>query len=254
MFFILSKVLNFLTNPLVMVLILMTISFFLKRAKLKKIFFWTGFGLLIFFSNEFIANEVMLAWEPAPTPYHEIKKTYAWGIVLTGVTHNDREPSDRVYFHHGADRVTHAVELYKKGIIKKILISGGSGRLMSSERKEANEIFRAMILMGVPEQDMVIENQSRNTHESAVMVKEMLKGETEGCLLITSAFHMYRSKACFVKAGFSTIDTFTTDFYTHRRYFTPDVLFIPKPESIMIWQKIFKEWTGIIAYKVAGYI
>jgi len=254
MFFVLSKILNFLTNPLVLVFGFLLISIFHRNSKWKKRFFWTAFSLLLFFSNDFISNEVMRAWEIPPVAYAEIKKQYDWGIVLTGVTQNDKQPDDRVYFHHGADRVVHAVELYKKGIIKKIMISGGSGRLLTAERKEANEIFKAMLLMGVPETDMAVENQSRNTYESAVHVKELLKYESGNAyLLITSAFHLRRSEACFKKAGFK-VDTFSTDFYTHPRYFTPDVLFIPKADSIMIWQRLFKEWTGMLAYWIAGYI
>ena len=254
MFFVLSKILNFLTNPLVIVLVFFLFSIFYKKPKWKKRFFWIAFSLLLFFSNDFIANEAMGAWEIAPVPYKEMKKEYDWGIVLTGVTQNDKRPDDRVYFHHGADRVVHTVELYKMGIIRKIMISGGSGRLLTRERKEANEVYKAMVLMGVQEKDMAIENESRNTYESAINVKELLKNEAASkCILITSAFHLRRSEACFRKAGFR-VDTFSTDFYTHPRYFTPDILFIPKAESIMIWQKLFKEWTGMLAYKVAGYI
>ena len=254
MFFILSKVLNFLTNPLVIVVSCFILSFFSKNGKRKKLLLWIGLSLLLFFSNDFVANEVMKAWEVEPTPYSTIRQTYTWGIVLTGVTQNDKLPDDRVYFQHGADRVVHTVELYKKGIIKKVMISGGSGRLVTKARKEADELLNAMVLMGVPSNDIAIENESRNTHESAVKVKELLKEEQEGSyLLITSAFHMRRSAACFRKVGFE-VDTFSGDFYTHPRYFTPDVLFIPKADAIMIWQKLFKEWTGMVAYWIVGYI
>lgn len=254
MFFVLSKVLNFLINPLVMVGALFLCSVFLKNQKQKKRFFWLGFSLLLFFSNEFITNEVMGAWEIEVTPYTEIKKRYDWGIVLTGVTINDKEPDDRVYFQHGADRVVHAVDLYKRGIVKHVMISGGSGRVVTTSRREADELLKVMILMGVPDHDIMIENQSRNTYESAQLVKELLKDSvTDNCLLITSAFHMRRSRACFKKADF-VVDTFSTDFYTHPRYFTPDVLLIPQPQSIFIWQKLFKEWAGMVAYKMAGYI
>lgn len=254
MFFVLSKVLSFLTNPLVYIMGLFLFSVFIRKAHLKKRFFWIGFSLLLFFSNDFIANEVMNLWEVKATPYAQINKVYDWGIVLTGVTHNDRQPDDRVYFHHGADRVLHTIELYKKGIIKKVMISGGTGRLITAARPEADELLAVMLLAGVPVNDIHTENGSRNTHESALEVKELMKAETGSrVLLITSAFHMRRSHACFEKAGIKT-DVFSTDFYTHPRYFTPDVLFIPKADAINLWQKIFKEWTGIIAYWAAGYI
>jgi uncharacterized SAM-binding protein YcdF (DUF218 family) len=255
MFFILSKLLNFLTNPLVLVGSLLLCSLFFKSIRRKRIFFWAGIGLLVFFSNDFIANEVMSMWEVPTKPYTELKKVYSLGIVLTGVTANDRMPDDRVYFHHGADRVVHTVELYKKGIIRKILVSGGDGRLVSKSRNEAEELSKAMLLMGVPATDIILEKESRNTHESAVHVKELLKSEkTEDLLLITSAFHMRRSVACFRKVGFNTIDNFSCDFYTHPRTFTPDSIIVPQAESVAAWQKILKEWAGMVAYKLAGYI
>lgn len=254
MFFVLSKILSFLTNPLIYVFGFLLASVLIKRTHLKKRFFWIGFSLLIFFSNDFIANEAMRAWEVEATPYKSITKVYSWGIVLTGVTLNDRQPDDRVYFHHGADRVTHTIQLYKLGIIKKILISGGVGRVIMEGRPEADELFQVMVMAGVPASDIVLENESRNTHESAVNVKQLLKEEDgSGCLLITSAFHMRRSLACFKKQEFKT-DTFSADFYTHPRQFTPDVLFIPRADSINLWQKLFKEWTGIMAYWLVGYV
>jgi uncharacterized SAM-binding protein YcdF (DUF218 family) len=134
------------------------------------------------------------------------------------------------------------------------LISGGSGRIVTTGRREADDVFKAMILMGVPPEDLIVENQSRNTYESALNVKKLLKDSLDKkSLLITSAFHMRRSRACFNKAELS-VDVFSTDFYTHPRYFTPDTLFVPQVDAITIWQKLFKEWTGMIAYKLAGYI
>jgi uncharacterized SAM-binding protein YcdF (DUF218 family) len=254
MFFVLSKVLNFLTNPLIFVFGFLIASVLVRRAHLKKRFFWIAFSLLLFFSNDFISNEAMQAWEVEPTPYASITKVYDLGIVLTGVTLNDREPADRVYFHHGADRVTHTIQLYKKGIIKKILISGGTGRLITEARPEADEIQDVMVMAGVPASDIIIERESRNTHESAVNVKEMLKDENgNNYLLITSGFHMRRSIACFRKVDLPA-DVFSADFYTHPRYFTPDVLLIPKADSIVLWQRLFKELLGIAAYWAAGYI
>jgi uncharacterized SAM-binding protein YcdF (DUF218 family) len=254
MFFLLSKALNFFTNPLVWVFSCLLLSAFIKKARIKKRLFWGGLGLLIFFSNGFLANEIMQWWEIEPTPFTEIKKKYEWGVVLTGVTINDKEPADRVYFQHGADRVTHTVDLYKRGIIKNILISGGIGRVITDARPEADDLYKAMVLMGVPDSVLVIENKSRNTYESARNVKEFLKSKSdvESILLITSGFHMRRAVACFTRADIKT-DLFTCDFYTFPRSFTPDVLIIPNAEAIHIWHKLFKEWVGIAAYWAMGY-
>jgi uncharacterized SAM-binding protein YcdF (DUF218 family) len=254
MFFTISKLLSFLTNPLVLITALLLFSIITNNVKRKKASLWLSIGLLLFFSNDFIVNEVMAAaWEGAPQSYKEVKKKYDYGIVLTAGMINARMPDDRVYFQFGADRVINAVELYKKGIIKEILISGGSGRLLAQERTEAGEFLKAMLVMGIPRQDIMIETESRNTHESAVNVKAMFEGKEGSLLLITSAYHMRRSIACFEKVGVA-VDPFTGDFQAHPRSFSPDVLLIPRSESFGAWQKLVKEWIGMVAYKAAGYI
>lgn len=196
-----------------------------------------------------------MVWEIPPTPFEKIEKTYEWGIVLTGVTKSQMPVVDRVYFNRGADRVTHAIQLYKKGIVKKILISGGSGRLIDIGQREARELEDVFLMMGVAATDILVEDKSRNTHESALESKKILEKITQpvNCLLITSGFHMRRSRACFAKAGWD-VDVFSTDFLTHRRLYSFDILLIPKTDSLIIWGHFIKETVGYISYKAVGYI
>lgn len=216
-----------------------------------------GFIFLFFFSNEFILNEVLKRWEVKPTPYSEITAPYEWAVVLTGVTQfAENKPSDRVYFQKGADRVTHTVQLYKLGLVKNILITGSSGRLVDVGHVEAEEIRQAMLMMGVPDSVMVTEVNSKNTHESAVAVAEIFSKrgiDTEKSVLITSAFHLRRSMACFTKEGIP-MTGFSVDFYSHPTKFTPDVLFVPDVYAIFKWHRLIKEWVGITAYWMVGYI
>jgi uncharacterized SAM-binding protein YcdF (DUF218 family) len=255
MFFFLSKTVAFLFMPLTIIVIMLLLAAFLKNPHRKKTFLWIGLGLLLFFSNDFIANEAMLMWELPAQPYSVTKK-YKLGIVLTGTTITKPYPNDRVYFHKGADRVTHTVELYKLGLIEKILISGGSGRIILEDEPEANKYKKVMILMGVDTADILIENETRNTYESAVAVRPMLdsmKYRAEDCVLITSAFHLRRSLACYRKAGVN-LDYFSTDFYSHPREYSIGSFIVPQVEPLIIWHKLFKEWIGFAAYKAAGYV
>src|SRR5258706_1221207 len=254
MFFILSKTINFLTMPLVIICVLLLLSVFLRPVRWKYQLLSVGLALLLFCSNDFILNEFMRAWEIPPTPFAEIRKHYRWGILLSGVTKSEMEPKDRIYFSQGADRVTHTFQLYKDGFIQKILVTGGSGSL-DKEQREADEIASVLRMMGTKPEDIVTENNSRNTHESAVEVKSLLTGQTrpEECLLITSAFHMRRSSACFRRVGW-TMDTFSTNFLSHKRKFAIDVLLIPKPDALVGWHILTKEWVGYVAYSIAGYI
>jgi uncharacterized SAM-binding protein YcdF (DUF218 family) len=255
MFFVLSKVLQYLVMPLTVVCALFLLSVVLKNQRWKKITFWSGFSLLFFFSNSFVANEIMRGWE-IKTPAYATMRPHKMGIVLTGATIPFLQPDDRIYFQRGADRVTHTVQLYKLGLLEKILISGGSGRLTEAEEPEADKFQRAMIMMGVDSADIMLENETRNTHESAVEVSKLLDSlnfRSEDCLLITSAFHMRRSLACYEKVGLA-LEPFSTDFYAHPGHYHIDAFIIPKVEALAIWQKLIKEWVGFVAYKIAGYI
>lgn len=256
MFFVLSKTIGYLTQPIVIVSGLLILSLLLKKTVWKKRTFIAGVSLLFFFSNEFIANEAMRQWELPAKEFNELKK-YEVAILLTGITVSESSgPNDRVYFYLGADRLIHTVQLFKLGIVKKVVISGGSGKLIDDGSRESLKLKSVMLMMGVPDSVIYTDASSDNTYENAVESKRIidsLKIPTESCLLVTSAFHMRRSLACFRKVDLD-IDYFTCDFRSHSRSFNFDALIVPKLDAILIWQKLLKEWAGFAAYKVAGYI
>lgn len=254
MFFVLSKVLGYLLRPLVIICGLFVAAWFSRKSR-RRNFLYAAFFLLFFFSNEFIANEVMNAWEIKATPFASMDKSYTYGILLSGAAKSEVGPNDRVYIGTAADRVNHTLQLYKLGKIRKVLISGGSGRLLDIGEREADDLASLLNLMGIPPEDILIENASRNTHESAVAVANLLDSlsRPSDCLLITSASHMRRSMATFNRAGWPCTP-FAVDFHGHIRKYTVDVLFIPKLEALSWWQILLKEWTGYFAYWLTGYI
>ncbi len=188
-------------------------------------------------------------------PFTEISQPYDVAILLAGVTHTKQKPRDRVHFGRGADRVIHTIYLYKLGLVKKVLISGGSGRISSDGPREADIIKKAFVLYGVPDEDIVLETKSRNTYENAKFSNEIIGRQFPGMryLVVSSAFHLPRAEACFVKAGLE-VDTFSTDLYSHEREFTPDVIIIPSTGALLKWNILIKELVGMIMYKVVGYI
>lgn len=231
------------------------LAIFLKKKRLKRAFLILGTALYFLFSNDFIINAIFQQWEIPPTPFSAIEDRYDVGVVLTGITNMRTEPQDRVYFQKGADRILHAIELYKRGKIKKILITGGTGSLTRPDLAEADNLARTLQLFGVPEEDMIIENQSRNTYENAQFTATILREKyPDGrFLLITSAFHLRRAKGCFDKQGIAT-DMFSTDFYTHPITYTPDSWLIPNENAFKKWAILEREIVGILMYRLAGYI
>lgn len=255
MFFILSKLLTFLLLPYVQMAIWFVLAVFLKNKVWKNRFLWAGIFYLAFFSNRFIVNEALLAWEVRPTPLSHLTSEYEIGIILGGTTDSEKEPRDRIYILKSAERMTHTVQLYKTGIIKKIMVSGGSSNIIDTRHKEADNMRTFLILCGISEEDIIVEDQARNTYENARYCSEIIRKNYPDArvLMITSAFHMRRSLSCFRKSGL-TVEGFSTDFYSGERKFTPDTLLIPDPSAFAGWHMIIREWMGIIFYKLAGYI
>ena len=222
-----------------------------KETRRKKCFIW-ALGLLLFFSNSFIFDECIRLWEIPATRYEDLK-VYDAGIVLGGMSVYD-ESLNRAQFYRGVDRLIQAVELYRRGIIKKIIFTGGSGRISQPEMKEGNYINRYLIYFGVPQKDFLIESESQNTHENAVFTKSLIGKEkiSGNFLLITSAFHMRRSTGCFNKSGIVT-ESYSTDRFAGPRKFEFDYLFIPNSSAMNDWNNLIHEIVGYITYKVMGY-
>jgi len=255
MFFFLSKVLTFIFMPYTQMCIFLILALSLKRRSLKRTFLLISIVYLLFFSNRFIINEVLLYWEVPPTPYENLHDDYEVGVVLGGITNSERTPRDRVYFYKGADRIIHAYQLYKIGKIKKILVTGGSGSLINRKYMEADNLYDFLILCGVNPSDIIIDRKARNTHENAKYSSEVLQADYGGKkhLVITSGFHLRRSLLCFRKFNVD-VDGFSTDFYTKDRSYGIDDFLLPDPEAFRHWHIFIHELLGLLSYRIAGYI
>ena len=85
MFYIASKLLAFLTQPIIWVFILLVIALFYKSQRRKILII--SISAFYFFSNSFIADEVTRLWEVKRfTP----SLTYDVGIVLGGIADYDK--------------------------------------------------------------------------------------------------------------------------------------------------------------------
>jgi uncharacterized SAM-binding protein YcdF (DUF218 family) len=256
MFFILSKILGYFIKPFNLILIFLLISLFIKNETWKTRVRWTSLVLFLFFSNGIILNELLMLWEKPAIEISQLDDEYEIAVVLGGTTDVDREPKDRLFFHKGADRVTHALNLYHEGKVKKILFTGGNARLFEDPNRDNSPIFDFYAMCGVDPEDIIIESASRNTRENAFYVKDLVaKNASSGkVILITSAFHMRRAEGCFRKVGID-VTGFSTDFYTalpkDRIGFDG---FIPSPSVLSNWNFLIKEWIGYAAYWVMGYV
>jgi len=254
MFFILSKTLHLLLMPFLWVLLLLLLALFLKKPKYKRGFLLAALAILVVLSNPFLENEAWRAWEIPATPVSEVEN-YDVAIILTGVTGYREDLSDRIHTHKGADRFLHPLQLYRLGKIDKFLISGGDGRVTGTAVPEAEQIEKILLLAGVAEEDIYTESNSRNTYENAVNTAKVLSQHPEWKkrLLVTSAFHMRRSLACFAKQGIE-VTPYSADFYSTERSLTPDETIIPNIGSFKDWDLLIHEIAGYLVYKLMGYL
>ncbi len=255
MFFILSKLLYFLLQPLNWVIGLLIFAFFTKNARRKRRLLRGCFVLLVLITNPFLGNRVFHAWEVAPLPMNELRDTFDVGIVLGGYTKGGTYAVNRLNFSSAANRLTDAVQLYKRGVVKKLLISGGDGNLFGASYPESILAQKFLLDIGVKSEDLLIEDHSRNTHENAVFSKELLEkqGITNAkALIFTSAFHIPRAMGCFNKIGVNA-QPYPTNFIADRLTLQPQSWLIPNPDLIRHWEAFFKEWIGYVVYKIQGY-
>lgn len=256
MFFVLSKVLSFFVIPLNWVWMLLIWAALTRNERRRRQLAITTLTVFTFFSARVVVNPSMGWWEVETITADDIEEPYDVGILLGGYSNPQvATHDDRLNLSARGNRFFNAYELYRRGKVRKLLLSGGSGRLFSSGELEADHAAKTLRALGVPDSAIIIENRSRNTHENAVYTAELIRQldpAPRSCLLITSGYHMRRAAGCFRKAGV-VFTPFSVDYLYEQntlrlRNFFPDSL------SWHYWEVLFKEWIGYIAYWMAGYL
>ncbi|HEX3025476.1 MAG TPA: YdcF family protein [Chitinophagaceae bacterium] len=250
MFFILSKIFNFLMAPVSWMIILLLWMIISKSKHTKKKLFITIICISILFSNYFLYQQFALWWQPKPVTL-EKGKHYSAGILLGGFAAFDK--NKKGFFSENADRFIQAEKLYHQGFIQKIIMTGGSGSLIDNGAKEADFVKTELLACGVAEKDIIIENNSRNTFENAVFTKTIIDSLQlkSPFILITSAIHIPRSEKIFRKAGIAVIP-FPTDFHVINSRLNWEEYIVPDLKLLNEWRYTIHEIIGIVAYKLTG--
>ncbi|MBV9986248.1 MAG: YdcF family protein, partial [Chitinophagaceae bacterium] len=206
--------------------------------------------ILVVFTNPLLFRTATLQWQPEPVQL-DTSKIYSAGIVLGGMAGYDRY--DRGYFGASADRFIQTANLYHRGIIKKIIITGGTGSLRQNDPPESIFLRTAFMDNGIPDSALVIESRSRNTYENAVFTKQITDSLhlRPPFLLITSAIHMRRSESVFRKAGFN-FASFPCDYKITPSRPEIENFILPNIALLNEWSYLLKEMVGLWVYKLTG--
>jgi len=265
-FFTLSKVVQFLIEPLnwVPLFILLALLFL----SLRKLHLCKRFLVLALIDLTLVgwlpASEFFLRALEDEAPKIELStlsNDELGGIIILGGAIEDGEITiDRgeVSLYSSAERVTKAFELIRKYPSLPYIFSGSSGRLAPKGMSEAEAFKQLVKEQGLNEQNAHYENQSRNTYENVLYVKPMItdfglkteSSEQKPWLLITSASHMLRSKKIFQKQGIKVIPV-PVDYQTANRlqWTSYDLT-----DGAHNWNILVHEIVGLFAYWVTGKI
>jgi len=207
-------------------------------------------AMLLLFSNGWFVNQCYLAYE---SPQTNLNKPYQWCIILGG---GMMRAGNGYRTGETADRFIQPLLLYKQGKVKRLLITGGNVNIKGLKvdaTKESKKVKEVLIAMGVNEKDIFLEENARNTHENAVNTKKMLQPYLrERMVLVTSAMHMPRAKACYTKEGF-LIDEFPADIKKKDTYSGILDRIIPEERNLTKFAELIREIAGYVIYKIVGF-
>ncbi|TGL59348.1 YdcF family protein [Leptospira ognonensis] len=254
-FFFFSKVLSIFIYPFSLFFLLGIYALLKVKDRRSKFIFSSLLLFLYFFSNAFIAAKLVASLEKNYPPIEiETLPEVDVVVVLGGMIHTLAIHPGRPELTDASDRLVDAVRIYKAKKAKKILFTGGSGSLFAGEIREADLAEKIILGLGVPKSDLLLERESRNTRDNAVASANIIKtNHLSKMILVTSAFHMKRAEALFQKEGLDFIN-FPTDYKTPSFTNPALELWIPSPSYLEITSLAIKEWVGIFAYRIKGYL
>ncbi|MEM7161962.1 MAG: YdcF family protein [Bacteroidota bacterium] len=208
--------------------------------------------IFLIFGNGFLFNSALHSLEHNDQKMMNI--SYEYGLLLGGYGEYAAQIKG-LELNEGADRLHHALRLYKQRKIKKIIVLSGAYSDEYPSITEGKITVDFLKECGVPERDILLESKSRNTYENALYAKELLERENikgQG-LLISSAFHMRRANACFEAQGIQCTP-YATDYRSKKENFSLETHILPSSKYLIEWRIIFKEIIGYWVYAIRGYI
>lgn len=172
-------------------------------------------------------------------------------VVLGGAVEQDLTEAHGIPALNGAaERMTEAVALARRHPAARVVFTGGSAAVIPGGPTEADTARRLFADLGLPPERLVFEQESRNTHENAVLTRRLAEprpGET--WLLVTSASHMPRAMGCFRAAGWRVVP-WPVNYTTGR---DPGLWWNwPFPTRLNQAEWAMREWIGLVAYRLMG--
>ncbi|SFJ47348.1 YdcF family protein [Thermoflavimicrobium dichotomicum] len=154
--------------------------------QLDPIYKWS-LGVLTFFLIIMLIV-VLLFWRDV-SKYDQLeadgKKREAAIILGAAVWKDQPSPALR-------ERLDKGAELYEKGLVSYLILSGGKGTL--KKKSEAQVMKEYLLKRQIPEEDLILEDQSTNTQENLLNTRKILdQHHLKQIYLVTHDYHMHRA-------------------------------------------------------------
>ena len=162
-------------------------------------------------------------------------------VVLGGGVSPPQHAGDFPDLGPAADRVWHAARLYHGHRAPLVVVSGGADPSVSAT-SEAQAMRMLLHDLGVRDNAIVLEADSRNTRDNARMTAALLRARgIDQILLVTSALHMHRALRLFQAEGLRVWPAATD----HEARALPDWRrWLPDAEALEGSGRAFKEVVG----------
>ena len=104
-------------------------------------------------------------------------------MVLGASVNPDGTPSPML-----ADRLDAGIELYKRGVAPKLLLTGDDGQI---EYNEVQVMKDYSVAAGVPEEDIFLDHAGFSTYDSVYRASYVF--DVKSAVVVTQEFHLYRT-------------------------------------------------------------
>ncbi len=202
-----------------------------------------------------IGISVVIGWLPLPdallrhmenqypAPQGSLQP-YVGMLVLGGAISIPYGEQDVRRYTLGAasQRMTAPIALLRQYPHLLLLFSGGQSDVIARETSVADAAREFYVSMGAPTDRVLYERAARNTYENAVLsAKVPGVDKTQRWLLLTSALHMPRSMALFLREGWN-VTPYPVDYRTGS--YTPWALY-SITEGAQRWETLLHEVVGL---------
>ena len=146
-----------------------------------------------------------------------------------------------------ADRFFAGIDLLKNFKANQLIFTAGHVPWTTSWKPEGIVLRDKAISLGIEETKILVTKTTKNTYEESIALLEFLP-EKSNILLVTSAFHMHRSRYLFEKQGFE-VTPFPVDFRSSNAKISI-MSFLPNINSIVSTSLYIRENIGRLYYKL----